>query len=54
MGKGRTKSRDMHGVFQRVFLNNGGGECVLCSLSVPYVNYSQILYNFLSRDIINL
>jgi hypothetical protein len=42
MEKTRTASRDLHEVFQRVFL----------SLSVPYVTYSQILYNFLNKDIL--
>lgn len=43
MAKGRTALLVMHEVSQRVFLNNGGGECVLYSLSAPHVTCSQIL-----------
>jgi hypothetical protein len=43
MAMNRTTFRDMHEAPQRVFLNNGGGACVLCLQIVPYVIYSQML-----------
>jgi hypothetical protein len=53
MGKGRNVLTFIYKAPQSLFLNNGGGGSVLCSLSVSCVTYAQILYRFLNRDITN-